>query len=344
MAVQASRVLLETRMLLAQLFHVRNPNDIALMNNASAALNLALKGFLQPGQHVVSTTIEHNSVRRPLAYLSRTRQVEVTYVPTDQRGRLDMNRLKQALRPNTALVVCSHASNLLGSIMPIAEIADIAHAHGARLLVDAAQSAGTIPIDVQEMGIDLLAFPGHKGLLGPQGTGGLYIHPEIELEPLVHGGTGSRSEDVDMPHVRPDRYEGGTPNTVGMAGLAEGVKFVLNETVQKIHTKEWTLTQRLMAGLQEIDGLTLLGPEPGEDRAGIVSFYLDQLDCSEVAYMLDRRFGIAVRSGYHCTPLGHETAGTLLGGAVRASVSVFTTEDDVDYLVDAVRTIARQYE
>jgi len=342
-AIQASRTLYETRVNLAKLFHVKNPNDIAFTLNATAALNLALKGYLKPGQHVVSTSIEHNSVRRPLTYLASEIGIEVTYVATDTQGRLDLNKLEEAMRPDTAVVVCSHSSNLLGSVLPIAEMAVIAHRFGARFVVDAAQTAGTYPIDVEALCVDMLAFPGHKGLLGPQGTGGLYIHPEIELEPLIHGGTGSRSEDPDMPFVRPDRYEGGTPNTVGIAGLNEGVKLVLHESVPKIHNKEWALSQRLMNGLQRISGISLLGPTLGEDRTGIVSFYLDQADCSETAFILDQSFKIAVRSGYHCTPLGHETAGTLAGGAVRASVGYYTTEEDVDYFVAAMEEIARHY-
>ena len=343
MAVQASRILFETRHHLSKLFHIKNPNDIAFTLNASAALNLALKGYLKEGQHVVSTSIEHNSVRRPLEYLAKKIGIQVSYVPTDSKGQIDLNELKKAMRPNTAMVVCTHGSNLMGSILPVGEIAEIARQSGARLVIDAAQTAGTYPIDVQALGIDMLAFPGHKGLLGPQGTGGLYIHPEIELEPLIHGGTGSKSEDPDMPSMRPDRYEGGTPNTAGIAGLGEGVKFVLNETVQKIHNTEWELSQRLMNGLQQVPGTVVLGPELGEDRTGIVSFYMKGIDCSETAFILDQSFQIAVRSGYHCTPLGHETAGTLESGAVRASVGCFTTAEDVDYFIHAVKEISKHY-
>ena len=343
LAVQASRVIFETRYHLAKLLGVSNPNDIVFAGNASMALNLAIKGFLQPGQHVISTSIEHNSIRRPLAYLEKTIGITVTYVATDERGKLDVKDVEAAFQPNTTLIACSHSSNLLGSILPVGELAKLAHQHGAKLLVDAAQTAGTYPIHVEQLGIDMLAFPGHKGLLGPQGTGGLYIHPDILLEPLVHGGTGSRSEDIDMPATRPDRYEGGTANTVGIAGLNEGVKFVLQQTVETIHQTEWRLTQRLMQGLLAIPGTTVLGPELGEERTGIVSFHIHGVDCSELAFILDQRYGIAVRSGYHCTPLGHETAGTLESGAVRASVGYYTTEEDVDVLLAAAQEIARHY-
>lgn len=207
--------------------------------------------------------------------------------------------------------------------------------------MDAAQSAGTLDIDVGKMGIHMLGFPGHKSLLGPQGTGGLYIEPELELEPLLFGGTGSQSEMIEQPNVRPDRYESGTQNTVGIAGLGEGVKFVLKETVAQIHGKEWAQTQQLMSALMEIEGVQLLGPDLGQNKTGIVSFTIHQTDSSEVAFILDQTFNIAVRAGYHCTPLAHEAAGTLERGAVRASVGYFTTDEEVDRLVTAVKEIAK---
>jgi cysteine desulfurase family protein len=341
MAVQASRTLFEGRKRLARLFKVKNPNDIAYALNTTMALNQAIKGFVKEGDHVICTAVEHNSVRRPLEYLKRTKQVQVTYIKTDARGVLSLDELKHSFTERTRLVVCTHSSNLLGSILPIAEIGELCRSRGVRLLVDAAQSAGTLDIDVGAMGIDMLAFPGHKSLLGPQGTGGLYIHPDLELEPLLHGGTGSQSESIEQPLVRPDRYEAGTPNTVGIAGLTEGVKLILEETVERIHQREWGLTQRLMIGLKEIGGITIYGPEIGQNKTGIVSFNLGNADSSEVAFILDQSFQIAVRAGYHCTPLAHEMVGTLEKGAVRASVGYYTTETDIDRMLDAVKEIAK---
>lgn len=341
MALAAGRVLMETRMLLARLFGIRNPADIAFAANATAALNLAIKGYLKPGDHVVSTSLEHNSVRRPLAEMERKYGIKTTYVQADREGRLDLKAFEAAFRPNTALVVCTHASNLLGSVLPVGDMAAIARRHGARILVDAAQTAGSRPIDVEALGIDMLAFPGHKGLFGPQGTGGLYVHPDIELEPLVHGGTGSQSEISRMPDVRPDRYEGGTPNVPGIAGLGEGVRFVLERTPEAIRQHEDRLTGLMMDGLTAIPGIRVLGPKPGAERAGLVSFTAETVESAEMAHLLDRHYGIAVRAGYHCTPLGHETAGTIGIGAVRASVSCMNTEDDVQALVEAVRDIVR---
>ena len=342
MAVQASRILFETRKHAAKLFGIKNPNDISFALNTTHALNQAIKGFVQEGDHVICTSIEHNSVRRPLEYLREVRNVEVTYMKNDERGYMDLNELRQAIKANTSLVVVNHSSNLLGTIMPVGEIGELCRSEGVRLLVDAAQSAGVLPIDVGSMNIDLLAFPGHKGLLGPQGTGGLYIHPDIEFEPLMHGGTGSQSEAIQQPKVRPDRYEAGTQNTPGIAGLNEGIKFVLSETVERIHEKEWKMTQRLMEGLLAISGVRVLGPELGQNKTGIVAFTLQQAEASEVAFILDQSFGIAVRAGYHCTPLAHAAAGTLGAGAVRASLGYFTTDDEIERFIEAMQEISAQ--
>jgi len=344
MAVKASRVLFETRKQLAALFKVKNPNDIAFSLNTTGALNLAIKGYVKSGEHVVATAVEHNSVRRPLEYLRHSRGVEVTYVETDERGGLDPARVLEAIRPNTKLIIANHSSNLLGSILPIADLGEIARSRGMRLLVDAAQSAGLLDIDVQAMGIDMLAFPGHKGLLGPQGTGGLYISPELELEPHMHGGTGSQSESPDQPTTRPDRYEAGTQNTPGLAGLRAGLLYIKSCGLSRIYDHEWQLTQHIIEGLAGIDGIQLLGPEAGQPRSGIVSFLVGKADPSETAFILDQHYGIAVRSGYHCTPQAHQCAGTSATGAVRASVGYSTTTADADALIEAVAEISKHYQ
>jgi len=343
MAVRASRVLFDTRKSIAKLFRIANPNDIAFTLNTTMALNMAIKGLVKPGDHVITTAVEHNSVRRPLELLKRLYAVEVTEVNTDEQGHLDVKQISAAIRHNTRLVVVNHSSNLLGTILPIAEIGSLTRSRGITLLVDAAQSAGIVDIDVEAMGIDLLAFPGHKGLLGPQGTGGLYIHPNVDLEPLLYGGTGSQSESLEQPKVRPDRFEAGTQNTPGLAGLRAGVQYVLQETTQRIYEHEWMLTQRIMSGLRAVEGVRILGPELGQPRTGIVSFVIDGVDPSETAFILDQHYQIAVRSGFHCTPLAHGTAGTLATGAVRASVGCFTTELEADALVAAVREIRGHY-
>ncbi|QMV42182.1 aminotransferase class V-fold PLP-dependent enzyme [Cohnella cholangitidis] len=341
MAVKASRVLFEARKKLARLFRISNPNDIAFALNTTHALNLAIQGLLRQGDHVIATSLEHNSVRRPLEALKRKLGIEVTYIPTDAKGTLDRKEVEAAIKPNTKMIAVTHSSNLLGTITPVSDIGEIARRKKVKLLVDAAQSAGVLPIDVEGMGIDLLAFPGHKGLMGPQGTGGLYIHPNLELEPLMHGGTGSKSEAPEQPQVRPDRYEAGTQNTVGLAGLSEGVSFVMKETTDVIHVKEQQLTFELMEGLQGIEGISILGPEVGVERTAIVSFLLEGVDPSEMAFLLDQQFGIAVRAGFHCTPLGHETAGSFETGAVRASPGYFTEKSEIVSMIEAVKEINR---
>jgi cysteine desulfurase family protein len=343
LAVKASRALFDCRKHLSKLFGVQNPNDICFASSTTMALNQAIKGLLKPGDHAICTTVEHNSVRRPLEYLKSSIGIELSYASCDPYGHLDLQSLKALIQPNTKLIAVTHSSNLLGTIMPIDQIADIAYASGVKLLVDAAQTAGTLPIDVEQMGIDLLAFPGHKGLLGPQGTGGLYIHSDLDLEPFMHGGTGSQSEWIEQPSVRPDRYESGTQNTPGIAGLNEGVKYVLKEGVPSIQKRESALIQTMMEGLQHLKGIQILGPQLGEQRTGLVAFQMETADSSEIAYLLDRKFGIAVRAGYHCTPLGHQTAGTIEKGAVRASVGYETTEEDVAVFIDAMKEISRHY-
>lgn len=341
MSVRASRILFETRVNLAKLFHVKNPNDITFALNTTAALNQAIKGFVKSGDHVILTSVEHNSVRRPIEYLKQRMDVQVTYISADSEGNVSPRQVEEAIQDNTSLVVVNHSSNLLGTILPVADIGEICRKSGVKLLVDAAQTAGTIPIHVEDMYIDMLAFPGHKGLLGPQGTGGLYVHPSIELEPILHGGTGSQSESIQQPDVLPDKLESGTQNTVGIAGLNEGIKFIQHEGIENIHNREWTLTQRLMEGLLGIEGVTIYGPPSGAPKTAIVAFNLQGMDSSEVAYILDQHYDIAVRAGYHCTPLAHDTAGTLDNGAVRASPGYFTTDDEIDALIEAVKEIAR---
>lgn len=343
MAVRSSRILFETRKQLGKLFRIKNPNDIAFTANTTAALNLAIKGFVKEGDHVIATSVEHNSVRRPLEFLKQTAGVQVSYVGADEEGHVDLNEIADLISDKTTLIVVSHSSNLLGTILPIAAIGELARRRGIKLLVDAAQSAGILDIDVEAMGIDMLAFPGHKGLLGPQGTGGLYIHPDVDLVPQLHGGTGSQSEAPEQPNIRPDKYEAGTQNTPGLAGLKVGVEYILNESVHKIHTKEWALTQRMIEGLMQIDGIRILGPKLSEDRTGIVSFVAQGIDPSEMSFILDQHYNIAVRAGFHCTPLAHASAGTIESGAVRASVGCFTTEDEADALVHAVREIRKHY-
>lgn len=343
LAMKASKTVFRTRVQLSRLFGIQNPNNLFFYLNATQALNQAIKGFLKAGDHVISSSVEHNSVRRPLEYMSKTKQVEVTYVEPRGDHLFHLEDFAKAIRPNTRLLAISHASNLTGVILPVAELGEMAKQHGITFLVDASQTAGVLPIDVQEMKIDMLAFPGHKGLYGPQGTGGLYVREDVDLEPLIHGGTGSQSEAIDQPTTRPDRYESGTVNTVGLAGLLAGVSYVMEKGVEQIGQHEWELVQKTIVGLEKIAGVTVLGPDIETKRVGVVAFNIQGVDASEVSFILDQQYGIATRAGFHCTPLGHQTAGTEQIGAVRASYGMFNTEQDAKSLVDAVGEIAAAF-
>lgn len=343
LAMRASKTLFRARLQLSRLFGIQNPNDLFFYLNATQALNQAIKGFLQEGDHVITSSIEHNSVRRPLEQLRQSKKINITYVQPRQDGLFYAEDFQAAIQGETRLIVVSHASNLTGLILPIQQIGKLAKKSGIRLLVDASQTAGVLPIDVEKMGIDMLAFPGHKGLYGPQGTGALYLHSEIDLEPLIVGGTGSHSESIEQPTTRPDRYESGTANTVGLAGLLAGVTFVMEKGVETIHAHEWALAKRTIEGLSGIDGVDLYGPDIAIERVGVVAFNIQGADASEVSFILDQQYGIATRAGYHCTPLGHQTAGTENKGAVRASFGVFNTEDEVDQLIEAVKEIAAAF-
>lgn len=339
---ETSRLVGETRAALARLFNVAQPEQIVFTANATEALNLALKGLLQDNTHVITTSIEHNSVIRPLARL-RERGVQVTIIPCDATGLVDPERIRQSIRTNTVLIAVNHASNVTGTIQPLDAIGRIAREHGIRFLVDAAQTSGTVPIDVEHLQIDLLAFSGHKGLFGPQGTGGLYIRPGIDLIPLKEGGTGRKSEEETQPDLMPDKYESGTPNAVGIVGLGCGVQFVNQIGVTRIQQHEQALTHHLIEGLSAIKGITLYGLSKAEQRTAVVSFNLRGQSPTEVGFLLDAVYGIMARAGLHCAPLAHKTIGSFArGGTVRLSLSYFNTRDEVNYVVDSIAQIAHQ--
>ena len=343
LAMKASKTVFRTRVQLSRLFGIQNPNNLFFYLNATQALNQAIKGFLKPGDHVISSSVEHNSVRRPIEFMRKTSQVEATFIEPRDDHHFYVEDFAKAIQPNTRLLVVSHASNLTGVILPVAELGKLAKERGITFLVDASQSAGVLPIHVEEMHIDMLAFPGHKGLYGPQGTGGLYVHNDIDLVPLIHGGTGSQSEAIEQPTTRPDRYESGTVNTVGLAGLHAGVSFVMEKGVENIRQHEWDLVKQTITQLQEIPGVQVYGPGIETERVGVVAFNVGEVDASEVSFILDQQYGIATRSGYHCTPLGHQTAGTEQRGAVRASFGIFNSDKDVEALIDAVKEISSAF-
>jgi cysteine desulfurase family protein len=342
-SIEAGRIIYETREDLAQLFNVSNPLRIVFGLNATEALNLALNGLLRPGDHVVTTSMEHNSVMRPLRALQEAASVEVEVVECSSEGFLDSLHLESAVKPHTRMIVLNHASNVVGTVLPIAEAGEIARRHDALLLVDAAQTAGAYPLDMEGMKIDLLAFTGHKALFGPQGTGGLCIGDRVaidEIKPIKRGGTGSRSERQEQPEFLPDMCESGTPNTVGLAGLGAGVRYVTREGVERIRAHEVELARRLIAGLLEIPGVTVYGGHDAEKQTATVSFNIEGMAPSEVGLLLDERYGIMSRVGLHCAPAAHRTIGTFPVGTVRFGLSYFNTVGEVEAAVEAVKEIA----
>lgn len=340
MSLAAGRIIYQTRELVARVFGISDPSRIIFTLNCTEALNLALKGLLRPGDHVVTSSMEHNSMIRPLRALTST-GVEFTAVPCNERGELDLEDLKRAVQHNTRLIALTHASNVTGTLLPIADAGRIARERRLIFLVDVAQTAGIFPIDVEDLNIDLLAFPGHKGLYGPPGTGGLYLREGISLIPLKHGGTGSYSESEDQPEVMPDMYESGTPNTVGIAGLGAGIEFILQEGLDRIRTKEEALLEQLRSGLAAIPGLRIYGPEQSP-RAPTLAVNLGDTDSKEVAFLLDRIYKIAVRAGIHCAALAHRTLGTAKQGVVRFSLSYFNTPEEIQEAIRAMEELSRE--
>lgn len=339
--VDAAMIVAQCRENLAQLFGITNPSRVCFTANTTDGLNQAIKGLLKPGDHVLCSSMEHNSVWRPLTALEE-RGVELSIVQADACGIVTADSFKPLLRPNTKLIAIIHASNVSGAIEPVAEIGSLASQRGIPVLVDAAQGAGSLPIDVEAMHIDLLAFPGHKGLLGPQGTGGLYVSERVDLVPLKEGGTGSESNSSHQPAYYPDRLESGTLNLPGIAGLNESVGYLLRKGVAQIARHEGMLTQRLLLGLMEIGGITVYGPSIGVSRAAVVSFNIAGMDPALVATELEKRADIACRPGWHCAGLAHRTLGTEHTGTVRLSPGPFTTMTEIETALETIAELAQE--
>lgn len=334
----ASRLVFEARETLASFFGITDSSRLIFTHSATEGLNIAVNGLLRPGDHVVTTTMEHNSLVRPLQHALK-RGVDITWVPADDEGSIDPDSIAAALRPHTKLVAVSHCTNVTGTVQPVAQIGKIAKEAGIVFLVDAAQSAGYLPINVNDLNIDLLVVPGHKGLLGPQGTGLLYVSKMVELSPFLVGGTGSFSSDATQPDDMPDKFESGTLNTPGIAGLKAGVEFILSTGREKIRQREMQLVQLVLDGLKEIPGITTYVPANPERRGGVVSFTVAGMDPATVGFLLDRDFDISVRVGLHCAPMAHQTIKTFPEGTVRVSPGYFNTEDDINALISALHSI-----
>jgi cysteine desulfurase family protein len=341
-AIKSSRIVYAAREAVADLFGVRDPLRVVFGANATEALNLALLGYLRRGDHVITSGMEHNAVMRPLRALERE-GVELTVVSCSKEGFLAPEDVEAAIRSNTAMIALNHASNVVGTLLPVREVGSIARKHDVLLLVDAAQTAGVYPLSIQTDEIDLLAFTGHKSLFGPMGTGGLVIGERVDVErlqPLQRGGTGSNSELEEQPDFLPDRYESGTLNAVGLAGLTAGVQWVLSQGVEDIRARELRMTQRLIDSLRDIDEVRVYGGLDAEHQTATVSFNMSHIPPSEVGLRLDEEHDMMCRVGLHCAPAAHKTIGTFPDGTVRLAMSAFNTLEDVRQTVTAIRQLA----
>jgi cysteine desulfurase family protein len=337
--VQAGSIILDAREALARLFNIDDCDNIAFTANVTESLNTGLKGILKAGDHVITTSMEHNAVARPLFALTR-QGVEWTAVPCSSEGILDVKLLEKAVKDNTRMICMLHASNLTGTIMPIAEVGKIARDRGMVFMVDTAQTAGILELDVDKQCIDILAFTGHKGLLGPQGTGGIYVKPGLQIIPLKEGGTGSFSESLEQPSWMPDRLESGTPNTPGISGLLAGVKFVMETGIDVIHRHEQDLTAVLLREMKVIKGIQIYGSSDSSQRTAVIAFNVEGIDCGELSMRLEHEHGVITRSGLHCAYLAHQTLGSVQPGACRLSPGFFTTEAQIEVVLKALYNIS----
>ncbi|MDI6785268.1 MAG: aminotransferase class V-fold PLP-dependent enzyme [bacterium] len=339
MAIKAAKIIYNTREALANLFGIKDSKNIVFTLNATDALNIGIKGLLKEGDHVIATSMEHNSVIRPLTYLSQNNFISTTIVNCNNQGVLNTSDIKNAIKKNTKLIVATHASNVTGNLMPIQEIGKIAKENNIIFMVDAAQTAGICDISVEKQNIDLLAFTGHKSLFGPQGTGGLCIREGLEIESLRQGGTGSSSESENHPSFLPDKFESGTPNTVGLAGLGAGVEFIQKKGLKYIFEYKKDLTNYLIEKLNEIEEIILYGSFSKDSQIPVVSFNINGIESSEASYILDQVFNIMSRPGLHCAPYAHKTIKTFPSGTIRFSLGYFNTKEEVDISVQAIKHI-----
>ncbi|HHW32395.1 MAG TPA: aminotransferase class V-fold PLP-dependent enzyme [Clostridiaceae bacterium] len=341
MALASARAVMEAREEISQFFNIDDPLRICFTKNATEALNIAIKSFLSAGDHVITTCMEHNSVIRPLKGLEKDKGIELTILEEDDPyGLISPEAFRKAIKENTKLIISTLSSNVNGIIMPVKEIGRIAREHNIVFLLDASQGAGTIGIDVKEMNIDLLAFPGHKGLLGPQGTGGLYVRQGLSVKTLLEGGTGSSSIKLIQPQDMPDYLESGTLNTPGIIGLGAGIRFIRRLGIDYIRSHKNNLVKNLVNGIKDIKGIKLYSSDDYENNSGIVALNIGNVNSNQVSYELDKNFDIATRGGLHCSPLAHKKLATLEQGIVRLSVGVFNTVEEIKYTINALKRIS----
>ncbi|MGY0694153.1 aminotransferase class V-fold PLP-dependent enzyme [Virgibacillus sp. FSP13] len=343
LARQAATYIDQTRMKAASLFGCSDPKKALFYQNATVALNQAIKGLRwRKGDHIISTSFEHNSIRRPLEYIKNKYGVHVTYLEWRGNETDFIHDVAKAIQPETKLIAMTHASNVTGTLMPLTDVMELAQQNSILTLVDASQTAGHLSINMKTQGIDMLAIPGHKGLLGPQGTGMLLVEGDIELAPIHHGGTGSFSESPNQPEQWPEKLESGTLNTPGIAGLYEALCIYERRKNENV-PRETILAKQLYQGLTKIAGVACYGPDENEQRMPIVAFNVSNVDSQEIAMILDSHYNIAVRAGLHCSPLTHEMLETMSQGVVRASLSIYNTEKEVNSFLEAIAEIAAAY-
>ncbi|MGI5836682.1 MAG: aminotransferase class V-fold PLP-dependent enzyme [Chloroflexota bacterium] len=340
LAVEAEQLVAETRCKLANFFGAPDPDRVIFASNATDALNLAIQGIVKQGDHVVSTCLEHNSVLRPLYHLREQGRITYDLVPFDSRGFVDPQDVARAIRPNTSLVIVTHASNVLGTIQPVQDIASLCAERGVPLLIDTAQSAGQVPIDMEGWGVSAIAFTGHKSLLGPTGIGGLICSPDLKIESTRFGGTGVDSKNLVHTPTFPNRLEAGTLNMLGIIGLAAGLDYLQKEGIVEMRQREMALIRRLIDGLASLPRITLYGSDPGDNHVPLLSCNIQGLSPTDVGSILDGDYGIAVRTGLHCAPLVHTGLSTISTGAVRFSLGYSTTEEEVNLAIEAMAEIS----
>ncbi len=344
LSIESARLVFAAREAIASLFNVADPTRVIFGLNITDGINLALHGLLHPGDHVITSSMEHNAVMRPLNDL-KEKGVEVSKVPCESDGTMDASNIEALLQPNTRMIVLNHASNVCGTFLPIKEAGAIARQHNLLYLVDTAQTAGAVPVDMQENNIDLLAFTGHKSLYGPMGTGGLVIGGRVnihEFHPLRQGGTGSRSEHEIQPEFAPDRFESGTPNALGLTGLLAALEWIEKKGITSIRTHEKQLSKALLEGLGEIPEVTIYGSCNPEKQTATIAFNVKNMEASTVGLRLDEEYNIYSRVGLHCAPAAHQTIGTFPDGCNRFGLGAFNTFEDVHKAVEAVAALAQE--
>ncbi|MDP4182788.1 MAG: aminotransferase class V-fold PLP-dependent enzyme [Bacillota bacterium] len=334
-------IIFETRMLIAKLLNA-TPDRIIFTCSATDSLNLAIKGYLKKGDHVIVTSMDHNSILRPVMHMEREGIIEVSVIASDSKGYINSVDFFTQIRPNTKLIIATHASNVVGTLADIEKIGEIALANRLAFLVDASQSIGVVPLDVQKMHIDMLALPGHKSLFGPTGTGALYIRDGIDLVPLRHGGTGTFSESMFQPEEMPHRYESGTGNLIGIAGLNAGIKYILSEGMEKIREHEENLADYMYQELLKLNKVIVYGTEKACDKTAVISLNINNWAASKIGQLLSDKFGIITRAGLHCAPLAHKAIGTESCGTVRFGIGYFNTKEDIDCALEALNEICKK--